>query len=43
MDLDPAGGLLDARPGVVGTPALDEAHAQDAQSPQVVHSDAGSS
>ena len=40
VDLDPARGLLDALPGVVGPPALDEAHAQDAQAPQVVHADA---
>lgn len=42
MDLDPAGGLLDALPGVVGTPALDEAHPENAEPAEVVHTDAGS-
>lgn len=40
VDLDPARRLLDALPGVVGPPALHEAHPQDAQAPQVVHADA---
>lgn len=31
VDLDPAGCLLDTLPWVVGAPAFDEAHAQDAQ------------
>lgn len=41
MDLDPAGGLLDALPGVVGTPALDEAHPENAEPAEVVHTDTG--
>lgn len=40
VDLDPARRLLDALPGVVGPPALHEAHPQDAQAAQVVHADA---
>lgn len=41
VDLDPARRLLDALPGVVGPPALHEAHPQDAQPAKVVHADAG--
>lgn len=40
VDLDPAGGLLDALAGVVRPPALDEAHPEDAQPPEVVDADA---
>lgn len=40
VDLDPTRRLLDALPGVVGPPALHEAHPQDAQAPQVVDADA---
>lgn len=40
VDLDPARRLLDALPRVVGPPALDKAHPQDAQAPQVIHADA---
>lgn len=39
MDFDPAGGLLDALPRVVGPPAFHKAHAQNAQPAQVVDSD----
>lgn len=41
MNLNPAGRLLDRSAGVVRSPALDEGKPHDAQSPQVVHSDAG--
>ncbi len=37
MHLHPAGGVLDALPGVVRTPALHEAQAQDAQPPEIIH------
>lgn len=40
VDLDPAGRLFDALPWVVRAPALHKAHAQDAQAPQVVHTNA---
>lgn len=40
VDLDPAGGLLDALAGVVRSPALDKAHPEDTQPPQVVYADA---
>lgn len=40
MDLDPAGGLLDALAGVVGSPALDKTHPEDAQPTEVVNADA---
>lgn len=40
MDLDPAGGLLDALAGVVRSPALDKTHPEDAQPPQVIYADA---
>ena len=39
VDLDPARGLLDALPWVVGAPALYKAHPEDAEAPQVVHPD----
>lgn len=41
MNLDPTRRLLDALTRVVRPPTLDEAHPQDAQPAQVVHSDAG--
>jgi len=37
MHLHPAGGVLDALPGVIRPPALHEAQAQDAQPPEVIH------
>lgn len=37
--LNPAGRLFDAVAGIVGTPALDEAHAQNAESAQVIDAD----
>lgn len=40
VDLDPAGGLLDALAGVVRSPALDKTHPEDAQPPKVVDADA---
>lgn len=40
VDLDPAWGLLDALPRVIGAPAFHKAHAQDAQPAQVIHADA---
>lgn len=43
MNLDPAGGLFDGLPGIVGSPALDEGQPQDTQAPEVVHSYAGHS
>lgn len=42
VDLDPAWRFLDALARVIGPPALDEAHPQDAQPAQVVNPDAGS-
>lgn len=37
MHLHPAGGVLDALPRIVRTPALHEAQAQDAQPPEIIH------
>lgn len=43
VDLDPAWCLLNALPWVIGTPAFHEAHAQDAQPAQIIHTDASCS
>lgn len=40
VDLDPAWGILDGGAGVVAAPTLDKAQPQDAQTSQVIHTDA---
>lgn len=39
VDLNPAGGFLDALAGVVGTPAFNEAHPENTQPSKVVYPD----
>jgi len=40
LDLDPAWRVLDRGPQVVGTPAFHKTHLEDAETPEVVDSDA---
>lgn len=40
VDLNPAGRVLDALPGVVRPPALHKAQPQDAKAPEVIHANA---
>lgn len=41
VDFDPARGLLDALPGVVGPPAFNKTHPENAEPSEVIDPDAG--